>query len=98
MAIQLKDEEIVLIKTLFRENLPDVEVWVFGSRSLNTASHYSDLDLLLKGKGPLSLGALARLSEQFEESNLPFKVELVDWERVSDEFKSTIQKSMERLI
>ncbi|MCD6310901.1 MAG: hypothetical protein J7M11_00360 [Elusimicrobia bacterium] len=35
------------------------------------------------------------LKEDFEESDLPFRVDVLDWNRISDEFKKVISKQYE---
>ncbi len=55
---------------------------------------YSDLDLALMTEYPLSLHQGARLTEAFEESNLPFKVDIIDWASINESFKKTIQSSL----
>jgi hypothetical protein len=37
---------------------------------------------------------LARLNEEFEESSSPFKVDIISWERVDDNFKQLIKKDL----
>jgi uncharacterized protein len=64
------------------------DFFVFGSRAKGTAKTFSDLDLCCFDK--ISLSELAHLSEDFEESNLPFKVDIIDWEACSETFKQSI--------
>lgn len=46
----------------------------------------SDLDLLLDGSAPLDVRLLQDLAEDFEESDLPWKVDLVDRNAIGPEF------------
>lgn len=62
---------------------PDIrEVWLFGSRALGTYKEASDIDLAIKGE--LGSKTLLRLKDDFEESDLPFFVDLVDYERITE--------------
>jgi predicted nucleotidyltransferase len=54
------------------------QFYAYGSRVKNRAKKYSDLDLCFYGKIPWNV--LSHIQEDFEESDLPFKVELVAWE------------------
>lgn len=54
-----------------------MKYWIFGSRAKGTAKLYSDLDIALVAKEPISLEALSLLEEDFTESELPFKVDIV---------------------
>ena len=65
-------------------------MFVFGSRAKLCARIFSDLDLLVRANKPLSMQALANLAFDFEESDLPYKVDLVDWNSASDAFISNI--------
>ena len=66
---------------------------VFGSRINGTAKPYSDLDLAVVGQKALDWRILAKLKEAFQESELPFRVDLLDWNAISDEFRNVIEKS-----
>ena len=50
--------------------------FVFGSRAKNKAKTLSDLDLCIKSEQPVPLRILAEIETQFEESDLPFKVDV----------------------
>jgi predicted nucleotidyltransferase len=91
VVIQLHDQEIKQIKEILLKYVPNCQVWVFGSRSKNTAKKYSDLDLLLKHSSDIPLKILSLLSEEFDKSELPFKVDLVDWHRITPEFQTHIK-------
>ena len=51
------------------------------------------LDLALLGEAPIPLADLSALAEAFSESDLPFKVDLVDWATTSDEFRRIIEST-----
>jgi type I restriction enzyme S subunit len=69
---------------------PSAGVWVFGSRATGRARRYSDLDLLIDAGRPLGLEEAALLREAFEESDLPYRVDLVDWHAIGDRFRRLI--------
>lgn len=75
---------------------PGREVWAFGSRARGTAKPYSDLDLAVLGPAPLTLSELAALAEAFQESALPFKVDVVDWASTAEGFRRIIE--VERVV
>ena len=64
----------------------------FGSRATWTAKDYSDLDLAVVGDGPLDWRTLSRLKEAFEESELPMRVDVLDWRATSENFHRQIQR------
>ena len=75
---------------ILHEQVPDTEVWAFGSRAKRTAKPYSDLDLALITRQPLSLDQLASITDAFATSDLSIRVDLVDWASTSDAFRKLI--------
>ena len=90
--IDLRPDHCVVVRDVLQRHVPDRKVLAFGSRATWTAKDYSDLDLAILGDGPLSLDAMSALAEGFSESDLPFKVDLVDWARVEGTFRDTIRR------
>jgi predicted nucleotidyltransferase len=79
------------VLTILAANLPrDATVWVFGSRATGRARRYSDLDLAIDAGRPLTLDELARLAEAYSESELPYRVDIVDWQSIDDRFRQMI--------
>lgn len=68
--------------------------YVYGSRAKNTARSLSDLDICIKSEKPLSIHVLAEIDARFEDSDLPFKVDVREWCALSARFKSLIQKDL----
>lgn len=95
--LQLSTEQLVNVCSILRQHLPQHEVRVFGSRARGQAKPYSDLDLVIMGDTPLPLDVLGQLTQAFAESNLPWRVDLVDWATTSPEFRRHIQHSAQRL-
>ena len=85
---QLKEVLHILHQTVPKENI----VYAFGSRVKNTAKRFSDLDIAFDYGRPMTLGEIADLRELFEESDLPFTVDLVDIHSIDDSFKKHILK------
>ena len=80
-------EERAIVQGILARHLPpDVRVYVFGSRARGTTKRWADLDLSLEGDAPLSLAVLGDLREAFDESLLPWKVDLVDRTTVDEVF------------
>lgn len=86
-TIRLTETEMTEVCSILRRFLPsDVNVFVFGSRAHGRLKPWSDLDLSLESNEPLSWSILADLAEAFDESRLPWKVDLLDRASVSPEF------------
>ena len=89
--ISLHPEELRCINSILQRIIPDREVWVFGSRTTTHHKPYSDLDMVVMGDNALSLEKFADLQIAFSESDLTFKVDIVLWSELSDNFKRIIQ-------
>jgi len=77
--------------------MPDCEVRAFGSRLTGKAKKHSDLDLCISGADKLSLRKMGDLAEAFEESTLPFRVDVIDWNAISDSFRIVVDAKHEIL-
>jgi predicted nucleotidyltransferase len=62
--------------------------FAFGSRVKGTHKEFSDLDLCYKEN--ISDSVIATLQHEFEQSDLPFKVDIVAWNRCAPEFQQHI--------
>lgn len=56
---------------------------------------WSDLDLAIVVKASLDVKTVALLKEVFEESDLPYRVDLLDWHTISPEFRKLIEAHYE---
>jgi len=72
---------------------PQCEVRAFGSRVSGPAKPHSDLDLALVGKEPIPSDVLADLRDTLRESDLPFRVDVIDWATTSDNFRRIIEQN-----
>jgi uncharacterized protein len=85
--ITLTPAEAAEVRAILRRRLPPgVQVFVFGSRAGGRVRRMSDLDLLLQGDEPLDRSLVAALAEDFDESDLRWKVDVVDRRSITAEF------------
>ena len=90
--LDMSEAERSIVKTILQRHVPDREVWAFGSRAKWTAKQYSDLDLAVLGDQPLPSAVSAALAEDFAESDLPWKVDVVDWATTKESFRKVIER------
>lgn len=88
--IDVDPELLDAVVAILDRHVPDRDVRVIGSRASGCAKRFSDLDLVIGGTRPLDLATLARMREDFEESNLPFSVDLVEWATASEGFRRLV--------
>jgi type I restriction enzyme S subunit len=90
--IDVSLEELRIVRDILRRHVPDREVWAFGSRVLGTARRYSDLDLAIITDTPLSFDVSGAMKEDFSESDLPFRVDVLDWAVTQDNFRAIVER------
>lgn len=90
-VIKLKPAELEIVLKILNKYLgrKDQNVWVFGSRAGGTPRPDSDLDLLMDPS--VSLTIRAHLIEEFEESLLPFEVDLVNRDDLAVEYAHKVE-------
>ena len=93
--IDVPQNHLSAIKQILHKNIPYAEVRAFGSRVSGTVKKYSDLDLVIVGKNEIDPKVMMQLKDDFEESDIPFRVEILDWHAISSEFKRIIEQKYE---
>ncbi len=90
--MMISKADLAIITTIFSQHLPSAaRVWCFGSRARGDARKFSDLDLVIDNAGnPLDLNTLSILKQNFSESLLAYKVDIVDWATLSTAFRENI--------
>lgn len=91
MMLDLDQDHLEIVRAILHEHVPQYDVWVFGSRILGTARRFSDLDLVIVTEQPLEFTLLGRIRDAFSESDLPFKVDVLDWSALSEQFRTIIR-------
>lgn len=93
--IDVRPDSLDCIKKILASRVPDAEVLAFGSRVSGTTQDYSDLDLAIVAEDRLPLRILAHLREDFDESELSFRIDVLDWQAISEEFRNVIKQQYE---
>ena len=91
--VDIRPDHLRIVRGILREHLPvGDKVWVFGSRANWTTKDSSDLDIALEGENKLSHKLLGALKDAFEDSTLPYTVDVVDLNAVSHAFKQLVKE------
>ncbi len=97
--IDIRADHLRIVHNVLARHLPDgVKVWVFGSRATWATKDSSDLDLALEGDGEISRRSLSALEAAFEDSDLPFAVDVVDFSRIGEAFRRIVAKQRVQLM
>jgi predicted nucleotidyltransferase len=88
---------LTAIKNLVLSSLQEesVKVFVFGSRARGDNHISSDVDIGIIPKGKFNSNKITLLREKIEHLNVPYKVEIVDFSEVSDDFR---QESLKEVV
>lgn len=90
--IDIRPDHLQIVRSILQKHVPQYEVWAFGSRAKWTAKDYSDLDLCIVSDKPLNFSVLGAMAEDFSDSDLPWKVDVVDWATTSESFRKIIER------
>ena len=88
--IDITADQRKTLLALIKRHLPNTTAWVYGSRVKWTSRPQSDLDLVVFTT-PDQERRVSDLREAFEESNLPFRVDLFVWDAVPEQFRKQIE-------
>ncbi len=67
-----------------------VKLYLFGSWARGESARHSDIDLAVDSDRPLPPGILSLLRERFEESRIPYRVEVVDLRHSNSSFRKRV--------
>ena len=85
--------EIKKILFKFLDHQKD-RVFIFGSRAIGGARKFSDIDIGVKSEKQIDSLLLSDIEEAFEESDIPYTVDVVDFSQVSDKFKELAEQKI----
>ena len=90
LKIDIKPKDLTSLRNILSQYLPNTLIWAFGSRVKFTAKPHSDLDLVaFINKEQDSQFFL--LKDILEESNIPFIIDLHDWNELPETFHKNIK-------
>jgi uncharacterized protein len=94
--IVLSATDLKIVQDILRKCLPDKDrqVFVFGSRARGTKKRFADLDLAFDMGRRLTQQEAFELADEFEESDLSYKVDIVDLHNVSTRFADIIRPDL----
>ncbi len=84
-------DHLEIVRKILHKHLPpDTQIWVFGSRAKQTTRRASDLDLAIEWIKPIAHNTLLDLDIDFDDSDLPYTVDVIDLRTVSNKFKEIV--------
>lgn len=84
------------IKKILWQHLDKTQdkAFIFGSWAIGDNRKWSDIDIGVESQKKLPLEIIGRLNEAFEESNLPYAVDVVDFADTTKQFKEVAKQAM----
>ena len=94
-ALEIRPIDLARVWDVLDGALPtDARVYVFGSRATGRAKRGSDLDLAIDAGRALSAVEAGRIADGFEESDLPYRADVIDLQSASAEITSVVTRDM----
>lgn len=94
--LNLKEEYLNELKNIFNSYCPKAEIWAYGSRIKNNSHSGSDLDLVVKSFNEKDKH-LYELKKLLCDSNIPFLVDIQDFDKLPKSFQDEIKKDYIRI-
>lgn len=93
--LDLQPKHLALLRQVLQQHLPQAEVWAYGSRVNGDGHEASDLDLVVRQPADLTQESnqIEDLRDALVESNLPIRVDVVDWARIPATFHREIERA-----
>ena len=82
-----------MLKKIFKKY--PYNFYAYGSRVTGKNRKYSDLDLCYKEEIPIKI--ILDIKEELEESDIPFRIDLVYWNDMPEGFQNLIEKDLKPL-
>ncbi len=89
----IKEDKLKIIRIL-NALFPGVKIYLYGSRARGSHREWSDIDLALDGEQEIDSYNLGEARDMLKESRIMYKIQLVDLQAISPEFKEAIQKDL----
>lgn len=77
---------------IIEKHIPKCKIFLFGSRVQKCHPESSDIDIAIDVGKELESSLLGKIREEVEESTIPYFVDVVDVNNVSDKMKEQIFK------
>lgn len=92
------ERHLEAIVRLVEREIPECEVWVFGSRADGSSYDGSDIDLAIRGSSRDGTDSCVNWSKIFDlqngldESDIPYMVDLMPWEALPSRIQGRAQE------
>lgn len=95
--IDLETKYLDFIKQTVSEYLQEYKLYIFGSRAKGKAKKYSDIDIAIDSP-ELTTKIKSKLEFIFENSTMPYEVDIVDLNNITYSFKNLIKDDLIEIV
>lgn len=88
----ISSEDRAKITGLISALIPKATIYLFGSRARGTHSARSDIDIAVDAGSPIAPLTIDEANSVMEATNIKYHIDVVDFNRISNEMKSSILK------
>lgn len=93
MPISIDSNHLETVKRILDLHFNGLEVLAYGSRvSGVNLTPDADLDIVVVSEKPISLENMISVEKAFAETELPFRVDIVDWAKLPESLQKAIKK------
>lgn len=89
--LNIDEESLSILKEIFKKYSPKAQVIAYGSRIKNDSHSGSDLDLAIKNLKQNNYD-ISQIKEIIRESNIPFLVDINEFETLPKSFQQEIER------
>lgn len=94
--LNIKPEHLKMLKDIFQQYCPKAEIWVYGSRIKNQSHDGSDIDMVVKDFNDSNKN-ISELKQLLNDSNVPFLMDIQEFDKLPDYFQKEILNEYEIL-
>jgi type I restriction enzyme S subunit len=98
VTLDLEERHREHIRTILGQHLGGrrgVRVYAYGSRVRGNAHRFSDVDLAIESAQPIGVELLFALRNAFDDSNLPYSVDVTDLAHATPGFRASVDRDRE---
>ena len=96
--IDLRAKHLDAVKKILADHVSGCEVRVFGSRVTGKGNDRSDIDVGIEGPEEIPSRIIIPIKEEIEALPTLYKIDVVDFSRISEGFRKVAQHKIEALI
>ncbi len=89
---EVKEESKNKIIAIISALVPEAKIYLYGSRARGTNAEWSDIDLALDTGKKLPRLTVGELRDIMVATNIPYKVDIVDFHNITDAMQKAIMK------